>query len=95
MWGTGFSNNQVSDEVKKIDVKKSSGFSEINAKCLKICLMNCVSEFTHILNICLQKSWFPITWKIAIMVPILKQGNPKNIDNLRPISHYSHYWENI
>lgn len=37
IWGSGFSETQVRDEVKKIDVKKSSGFQEIDARCLKMC----------------------------------------------------------
>lgn len=59
---------------------------EINARCLKITLMSCISEFTHLINLCSDKSYFPLSWKTAIVVPIPKQGYTKNIDNLRPIS---------
>lgn len=57
---------------------------EINARCLKIALTKCITEFTYLLNVCSYKCLFPTSWKIAIVVPIPKQGNTKNIDNLRP-----------
>lgn len=86
IWSNSLSEKQVKDEVKNIDVNKSSGFIEINARCLKIGLMQCIPEFTYILNSCIDSCIIPGSWKAAIVVPILKQGNPKFIDNLRPIS---------
>lgn len=48
--GSGLSEKQVKDEIMKIDVNKSSGFVEINARCLKMCLLKCIPEFNFILN---------------------------------------------
>lgn len=85
VWECGINQSDVLEEIKKMNVKKASGFVKINTKCLKICPMDYVSAFSFLLNTCVEKCKFPSTWKTAIVVPILKQGNPKNIDNLRPI----------
>lgn len=77
VWGSGLSEKQVQDEIKLIDINKSSGFTEINSRCLKICLLTCITEFTFLLNCCIRDGVFLSTWKTAIVVPILKQGNPK------------------
>lgn len=80
--------DMVKREITDLDFTKSSGFEELilNTKCLKICLMSCIKQFTDLLNKCITIGIFPNSWKEAIVVPILKQGNLREVDNMRPIS---------
>ena len=41
---------------------------------------------THLYNISPKKGIFPDSWKIAMVVPIPKGGDPSQVSNLRPIS---------
>lgn len=53
-------------EILKINENKSSGLSQINARLLKIALLNQVTRFTKLLNMCIRLSVFPTQWKIGI-----------------------------
>lgn len=41
---------------------------------------------THIVNVCLERSYFPIAWKTSIIKPIPKVTDPGSYSDLRPIS---------
>ena len=77
---------EVYAEVKKINVKKSSGYSNINSKCLKGAFEAVIPELTKIFNLSINTAKFPSTWKTATVVPIPKVGNSKQVQNYRPIS---------
>lgn len=64
--------SMVREEISNLELTKSSGFTEINTRCLKICLISCAKEFTMLLNKCIVSSTFPSTWKEAIVVLYLK-----------------------
>lgn len=85
-WIGNLTEQMVKDEINRLDNNKSSGFQEINTRCLKICLLGCLHEFTILLNKCIDLAIFPNKWKVAIVTPILKQGDPTDVENLRPIS---------
>lgn len=78
--------DSVPTQVHRIDITKSSGLREMNSKILKIILLAVPELFTWILNSCLEKSIFPDSWKVAIVVPLPKKGNIKELNNIRPIS---------
>ena len=73
-------------EVRKVNIKKSSGYSEINSKCLKLALEAVIPELTVIFNLSINMQKFPNTWKVATVIPIPKPGNRKEVRNYRPIS---------
>ena len=44
------------------------------------------SPLCHILNLSIETSTVPATWKIAIIIPIYKSGSYDQPENYRPIS---------
>lgn len=77
---------EILNEIEEIDCNKSSGLRDINSKTLKLGLKTLYKEFTHLIDLCIKRSIFPRAWKLGIVVPIPKKGDPRNIENLRPIS---------
>lgn len=65
--------DSVRDQILKIDVSKSSGFRDINAKMLKRALLAIPELFTRILNLCITSGIFPSSWKVAIVKYLNKQ----------------------
>ena len=76
----------VFKEVKAINTKKSSGFPNINSKCLKAAFAATIPELTNIFNLSINSQFFPDPWKEATVIPIPKPGNRKQVQNYRPIS---------
>ena len=72
--------------VKKIDISKSSGLSEVNSKSLKDAFAILIPELTHIFNESLETGIFPDAWSIGYITPIPKEGDPLEAGNWRPIS---------
>lgn len=85
-WGNRITVDEVIKEIDKLDTSKSSGIPSLSTKILKECLAFTVVKFTHLLNICIEKGVFPDKWKRAIVVPIPKGLNSKEIKNILPIS---------
>lgn len=78
--------DMVIEQIKNIDVSKSSGFREVSALIIKRALLAVPKFFTDLLNLCLDESIFPHSWKCAIVVAIPKKGDPRQLGNIRPIS---------
>ena len=76
----------VFKEVKVINTKKSSGFSNINSKCLKSAFEAVIPELTRIFNLSITSQIFPDSWKDTTVIPIPKARNRKKVQNYRPIS---------
>lgn len=77
---------RVTEEINLIDKHKSSGFIEIPSKLLKVALQAIPDTLTLLLNLCINSSTFPQTWKKGIVVCIPKSGDYRLLTNLRPIS---------
>ena len=43
-------------------------------------------HLTYIFNLSIRYNHFPDSWKIANLIPIPKEGNPRDVNNYRPIS---------
>lgn len=52
---------------------------------LKICLPSYLPPLIHIINCCIIESYFSLLWKKAIVKPLTKTTNPKELKELRPI----------
>ena len=65
---------------------KPSGLKNINAHVLKDVMENSATHFTHLFNESISTSKFPQKWSQAVVTPIPKTGNLKNVSNWRPIS---------
>lgn len=62
------------------------GVDGISALMLKYCSPFIDKYLTHIINCCLEESYFPELWRIAIGRPLPKKSNPVSFSDLRLIS---------
>lgn len=56
---------------------------------IKMILLSCpyiVPFLTHIINCCIERKYFPDSWKLAYIIPIPKVKIPSDYKDLRPIS---------
>ena len=72
--------------VKKIEISKSSGISEVNSQTLKDAFEILIPELTHLFNESLQTAVFPQSWSMGYITPIPKEGDLLDAGNWRPIS---------
>jgi len=85
-------NIDVINIVNKCNDDTAPGIDKITIKLLK-----CIIEFIvnplvyNIYNLCIQQSIFPDNLKIAVIKPIFKAGDRKNLNNYRPISLLSNF----
>ena len=63
-----------------------AGLDGISTKLIKSLLPVILTELTHLINLCITKSIFPKTFKLALITPIYKAGTRTNFSNYRPIS---------
>ena len=77
---------QVTEVVKKLKPKNSSGHDEISTKLVKNTISNIILPLTHIINISLQNGIVPDQLKIAKVIPVYKSSDADQIKNYRPIS---------
>ena len=84
--------NETLMEVRESEVynvtktAKSPGIKDMNGVVVKEAFKVSTGPLTHLYNISLKKGIFPDSWKIAMVVPIPKGGDPSQVSNLRPIS---------
>lgn len=77
------------DEVGKIisSIKSNAvGLDGITINMLKYCGSSLDKYITHIVNCCIEKNYFPQSWKVAVIRPLSKINDPKQFSDLRPIS---------
>ena len=65
---------------------KAIGHDNIDIKMLIFCTSLIIPQLTHIINNCIETSYFPNHWKIAKIIPIPKTAAPASCSELRPIS---------
>ena len=72
---------------KKIKLKKSPEYDNINGKIVKELPLKALRLMTIIFNSVLRLQYFPTQWKIAQIIPIHKPGkDPGLVNSYRPIS---------
>ena len=64
----------------------SAGFDGIHAKVIKATYEHYLTPLTHVLNLSIQKGFFPDNMKLAKVVPIYKAGDSMSVSNYRPVS---------
>ena len=72
--------------IKSLPSNKAPGCDKVNAKILKDSLPVIAPIITSIMNNSFSSSTFPLLWKKAEIVPILKSGDSEEPANTRPIS---------
>lgn len=65
---------------------ESVGYDGIGINMLRHCGDLIIPYLTHIVNCCIESNTFPGNWKTAIVKPIPKIPDPKEMKDLRPIS---------
>ena len=63
-----------------------AGSDSISLRMLSYCLPSMLSQLCHIINCCLERGYFPKSWKEAKIRPIPKNTKPVAYSDLRPIS---------
>lgn len=78
----------VTEVQSVIDKLKSNayGSDEISITMIHLCSVKICKHITHIINCCLESSYFPNKWKISLIKPIPKIKEPKSFNDLRPIT---------
>ena len=66
--------------------KKSKGKDGIPQDCLLLGQDVIAAPLTDVINSSITSGAFPTQWKDAIVVPILKKGDSKEMKNYRPVS---------
>ena len=69
-----------------LNSKTSVGPDDIPARLLKLALPYIVEPLTYIYNLCIQKGVFPKMFKTSKVVPLPKNTDRSDANNLRPIS---------
>ncbi|MDR0288741.1 MAG: hypothetical protein LBH78_01645, partial [Rickettsiales bacterium] len=77
---------EVTDIIKSLKNKNSSGYDGISNNILKHCVNDISKPLTFIFNFSLETGVFPDRLKFAVVQPIYKKGNKANLANYRPIS---------
>ena len=77
----------ILDEIKKLNDKKAEGIDRVPAKLVKICSDYIVSPLVDIIHICISSGTFLDAMKGANVLPIYKnRGSSFSCNNYRPIS---------
>ena len=77
---------EIKDIIKKLKSKLSAGFDEIPPKILKSSPDIVLVALSHIFNLSLSAGKFIDDFKQAKVFPVLKKGDPRVMNNYRPIS---------
>ena len=78
------------DEVKKligtIDTSKTSAITNLSSRIIKDAFESVPNLLIQIFNLSLSRGIVPDSWKAATVIPLKKEGNSPDVNNLRPIS---------
>ena len=72
--------------VKTIDNYKSSLIYYLSSRILKDAFLAIIPQLTFLYNKLFSCTKFPISWKIAKVIPLQKTGDSSDVNNLRPVS---------
>ena len=81
-----FSEIDVINVLKGLDVNKGSGPDDIPLKVLRECADELAPSLTTLFNLSMSTCTLPEVWKYSNVVPIHKKGKKCKVDNCRPIS---------
>ena len=81
-------NNQTRclPSTKKMKRKKSAGIDGISQEILVQGAPSLTTTLTDIFNTSITNGKFPSSWKEGLVTPVLKKGDPKLMENYRPVS---------
>ena len=65
---------------------KAFGSDHLNITLIHLCCPHILEYITHIINECIQRCYFPVCWKEAIVTPLPKVDDPDGFNQFRSIS---------
>ena len=77
---------EVKDVLQIMNITKACGPDGISPRLLKIASDIIARPLCHIFNLSLVNMYFPLSWKIANVIPVYKKGEKNLVSNYRPIS---------
>lgn len=78
--------SEIAEIVVKMPNKTSKGLDDINIIFIKNYLDDLLIPLSHLYSLSLNQGIFPKSFKTAVIIPLLKKGDPEMISNYRPIS---------
>ena len=79
--------SEVLHALLSLDPKKGAGPDGLDPYFLKLAAPVLAKPFTVILNLSIDTQTVPDIWKQAFVSPLLKAGDPADLNNYRPISN--------
>ncbi|CAB3994943.1 Hypothetical predicted protein [Paramuricea clavata] len=83
---TPVSCSEIRNIILAMPSNKSPGKDKVSMRVIKHSLPVILGPLTDIINCSLSSSSFPIAWKEAEVIPLLKDGNHEEASNNRPLS---------
>ena len=80
------SEESVTKIIKELKPKTSCDITGLSNKLLKHIDCEIIKPLTVIINQCINTGIFPNDLKVAKVIPLFKKGDPKLMDNYRPVS---------
>jgi hypothetical protein len=77
---------EVASFIRKLKSGSASGLDGITTDLIKMCISHLAEPITYLCNLSITSGNFPDVLKIALVTPIFKAGNRKEVTNYRPIS---------
>ena len=78
--------NEILNEIKKLNQRKSCGPDGIGAKVIKLCPMIVAENLCLIYNKAIEIGKYPMALKVAKVIALFKKGDKNQPNNYRPIS---------
>ena len=76
----------VRNQLKSLKWKKAIGLDQLPSSLLKDSANEIAIPLAHIINLSLNSSSVPTSWKKAKVIPVFKSGSVEDVSNYRPIS---------
>ena len=73
--------------IRSLKLKNCEGFDRIPVRYLIDGIIQITPVLSHLFNLIYLTKQIPDQWRISKVIPILKKGNPHQIENYRPISN--------
>ena len=77
---------EVHNFIVQLKNKNSTGYDGLTTKIVKNIENNILEPFVYLLNKSIEAGIFPNCLKLATVIPLLKKGDPTDLDNYRQIS---------
>lgn len=77
---------EVRDIINSLENKHSRDIYGLNVEIIKSIKNLIIIPLTKLINLCFKEGKFPLILKQALVVPIFKKGDNKEVSNYRPIS---------